>query len=81
MLVKLNNSQKRVVGKKQTLNVIEDGKAKIVYLAEDIDKNIYNEIYQSSKDNNIDLITVESKMKLGRACGIDVSAACAALLK
>ncbi|MEJ6949589.1 ribosomal L7Ae/L30e/S12e/Gadd45 family protein [Natronospora cellulosivora (SeqCode)] len=81
MLAELNNEKKRVVGKKQTLSVIKEGKADKVFLAEDVEKHIYNEIYQISKENKVIVITVDSRLKLGRACGIDVSAACAALLK
>lgn len=81
MLAELSKSKKRVVGRKQTLSVIKEGKADKVYLAEDIEKKLYNEIYKTSRENNVIVITVDSRLKLGRACGIDVSAACAALLK
>jgi len=81
ILTKLNKSKNKVVGKKQTINVIKEGKAERVFLAKDADKHIIDEIYRISQENDISIITVESKLKLGRACGIDVSAACAALLK
>lgn len=81
MLTELSDSKKKVIGTKQTLNVIVNGKAKKVYLAQDVDQHIIDKIIQVSKENNVLIETVESKLKLGRACGIDVAAACAALLK
>ncbi len=81
MLTELSDSKKKVIGTKQTLNVIVNGKAKKVYLASDVDQHIIDKIIQVSKENNVSIETVESKLKLGRACGIDVAAACAALLK
>ncbi|MFP4662103.1 MAG: ribosomal L7Ae/L30e/S12e/Gadd45 family protein [Halanaerobiales bacterium] len=81
ILTKLNKSKNKVVGKKQTINVILEGKAERVFLAEDADRHILDEIYRISKENNVSIVKVDSKLRLGRACGIDVSAACAALLK
>lgn len=81
MLTNLIKSKNKVVGRKQTISVIKEGKADRVFLAKDADKHIIDEIYRIGKENNISIITVDSKLKLGRACGIDVSAACAALLK
>lgn len=81
MLTKLSKAKKKVVGRTQTMNVIREKKAATVFLATDCDKHIKEEINRLSKENNVSIIEVESKLKLGRACGIDVSAACAALLK
>ncbi len=70
-----------VVGTKQTLKAIKERRVSKVFLADDIDRHIKEEILYVVKDNNIPFEMVESKMKLGRECGIDVSAASAALLK
>lgn len=80
-LADLEKAKKKVVGRKQTINVINEGKADAVFLAEDSDVHIKDEIIRVSKEKNVSIIEVESKLKLGRACGIDVSAACAALLR
>lgn len=81
ILMDLCKIKNKVVGKKQTIDVIIAGKANRVFLANDVDKDIMDEVCRISKENDVFVITVESKLKLGRACGIDVSAACAALLK
>ncbi|MGM0601919.1 MAG: ribosomal L7Ae/L30e/S12e/Gadd45 family protein [Bacillota bacterium] len=70
-----------IVGTKQTLKAIKEKRVSKVFLADDIDQHIKEEILYAVKDNNIPFEMVESKMKLGRECGIDVSAASAALLK
>lgn len=81
MLTDLSKEKNKVVGLKQTLKVINNGQAAKVFLAEDVDQHIKDKILQASKDYDVLVETVESKLTLGRACGIDVAAACAAILK
>ncbi|AZO96552.1 50S ribosomal protein L7ae-like protein [Iocasia frigidifontis] len=81
VLTELAKQKNKVVGTKQTLHVINNGKAAKIFIAEDIDKHIKTKLIEASRKNNLSVEKVESKLKLGRACGIDVSAACAALLK
>ena len=71
----------RVVGTKETLRVIKEGRAYQIFLADDVDKSIKDKIYKAAETSNINVNIVDSKLKLGRACGIDVAAASAALLK
>ena len=80
MCLKLNGDNK-VVGSKETLQAINSGKAERIYVANDIDENIKNSLIDAARNSNINIELVDSKMKLGRACGIDVAAASAALLK
>lgn len=71
----------KVVGTKETLQAIYSGYAVQIFVASDADKKIKNKIINAAKSFNINIEIVDSKMKLGRACGIDVAAASAALLK
>ncbi len=80
MCVKLDGDNK-VVGSKETLQAINSGKADRIFVAKDIDENIKNSLIYAARNSNINIEIVDSKMKLGRACGIDVAAASAALLK
>jgi large subunit ribosomal protein L7A len=73
--------RKKVVGMKQTLKVIRDDMAVRVYLAEDVDQYIKDLIIKACEDSKVEIEAVESKLALGRTCGINVSAACAAILK
>lgn len=70
-----------VVGRKETLQLIRTKKVQKVFVAQDIDKDIKDKLVNAAKNYNIELILVDSKMKLGRECGIDVAASSAALLK
>ncbi len=80
MLEKLSTDNK-VVGAKQVKRAIEEKSAEVVFIAEDADKKITTDIEKMSKEKSIDIIYVENMDELGNACGIDVSAATAALLK
>ena len=80
MVLRLN-TDKKVVGSKQVKGALAKGEAKIVYIAEDADKKIVKDIIQVCAEKQIQVIYVETMGKLGEACGIDVSAASAALLK
>ncbi|MGM0438273.1 MAG: ribosomal L7Ae/L30e/S12e/Gadd45 family protein [Bacillota bacterium] len=73
--------EKKVVGSKETLQAIRNGKADCVFIAKDSDKELKNKILSEAKNSNINIEEIESKMKLGRVCGIEVAAASAALLK
>ncbi|MGP3778967.1 ribosomal L7Ae/L30e/S12e/Gadd45 family protein [Halanaerobium saccharolyticum] len=70
-----------LVGSKQTLKAIAGNQVKKIFLAKDIDQPLKQEILEAVNNNNIPFEIVESKNELGRICGIDVSAASAALLK
>ncbi|MCF6464408.1 ribosomal L7Ae/L30e/S12e/Gadd45 family protein [Clostridium sp. Cult2] len=80
MVSKLN-TDKKVVGTKQVKRALMNGKAKTVYIAKDADNRIKNEIITVCNEKQIPIIHVETMEKLGETCNIDVSAACAALLK
>ena len=73
--------QKKVVGSQETLQAIKSKKTHCVYIAKDTDENLKNEIINEAKNSNINIKEIESKMQLGRVCGIEVAAASAALLK
>lgn len=70
-----------LVGSRQTLKAIANNQAKKIYLAKDIDQPLKDELLEAVDNNNIPFEIVETKNELGRLCGIEVSAASAALLK
>ncbi len=63
------------VGLKETKKVIRQG-AELVYLASDTPERIADEIKELAGNK---LRIVESMRELGRLCGIDVKATCAAV--
>lgn len=73
-------SDEKVVGVKQVKRALVSQEVHILYLAKDVDENIREEILDLA-DEGIQVIEPESMVELGEACGIDVNAATAALLK
>ncbi|EOD01480.1 L7Ae/L30e/S12e/Gadd45 family ribosomal protein [Caldisalinibacter kiritimatiensis] len=75
------SSSKKVVGTKQTKRAIQSDEVKVVFVAKDADAQVVNDVIETCEQKGIELVYVDSKMGLGKACGIDVSAASAAVLK
>ena len=71
----------KVIGAKQTLKAIEHQKAVVVYLAQDADDKVTIPIKEACLLNNIEIIVVDTKVKLGKQCGLTVGAAACAVLK
>ena len=75
-------SGNKVVGVKQTVKSIKNGKAKTVYVANDADEKFIQPVIQLAQENSIEVININSMKELGKLCGIDVGAAtCAVLLE
>jgi large subunit ribosomal protein L7A len=75
-------SGNKVVGVKQTVKSIKNGKAKTVYVANDADQKFIQPVIQLAQENSIEIININSMKELGKLCGIDVGAAtCAVLLE
>ena len=72
--------RKVVVGAKQLKKSLLSGKADRVFLAEDADPAITEPIEAMCRQNSIFFAWVPSMADLGKACGIDVGAAAAAVL-
>ena len=77
MLLELQTKSK-VIGVKQSAKAV---RARCVYLAEDADPALLAPIEDQCCEKEIPLIRVESMALLGQACGIDVGAAVAVVLK
>ncbi|GFR38857.1 ribosome-associated protein L7Ae-like [Insulibacter thermoxylanivorax] len=77
---KVSQARKLCVGTKQTLKMVELGKAEHVFVAEDADPRITSKVIQLCEKKDVPIIYVDSMRKLGKACGIDVGAAMAASL-
>jgi len=81
MLDELKSAKEKLVGSKQVLKAIRTGELKRVYLAEDADKGLFEQVFSAAKEQGIECVFIPSKEELGKACGIQVKAACAALKK
>ena len=69
-----------IVGTKQLKKALRDGRARYVFLAENADPAITEPIEQMCAGGNIQIHWVSSMADLGRACGIEVGAAAAAVV-
>jgi len=70
-----------VVGSKQLRKALQSGRAAYVYLAENADPAITDPIEKMCGELHIQITWVRSMAELGRACGIEVGAAAAAVLR
>ena len=80
MLSELEDSRK-VTGIKQTKRAVVNGTAVRVYIAEDAEMRLRLELCELCDRHEIPVTEVESMEKLGHACGINIGASSAALLR
>lgn len=78
---KVKQAKKIKVGLKQTLKAVERGEAQEVIVAKDADEPIIRQVEAACARHQVPLHYVDSKGKLGEACGIDVGAASVAIQK
>lgn len=71
----------KLVGAKQSAKAIRDGRAKAVILAADADVIVTRPIEELCAQTQTPLCKAESMKALGKACGVEVGAAVAVLLK
>ena len=77
----LKNAASRVVGTKQVLRAINEGKANMVFLGKDADGFIYHRVQRECENNHVPVTLVETMAELGKLCMVQVPTACAAVLK
>ena len=81
MLQGLADVDRRIVGTKQLLRALDEGKVAQAFVAADADLLLTKRVVDRCYERNIPCTQAESMEQLGRACGIDVKAAAAGLLK
>lgn len=70
-----------IIGTKQTLKAMKNGEISEVFIADDADKHITQKVASLAEELDIPYQYVDSMMKLGKACGIDIGASTAAVKK
>ncbi len=71
----------KIIGTKQTLRALKNNEVKAVYIARDAEERIVNDVLKAAKESNVQVVFVPTMGDLGKAFGIEVGAATAALLK
>jgi len=79
-LEQIRAAEARAVGASQTVRAIRRGRAVLVVVARDADRRVTEPVSRVAQDLGIPLVEVDSMRELGRACGIAVGAAAAAVL-
>jgi large subunit ribosomal protein L7A len=78
---KVLQAGKIVIGTKQTVRALKEGKALEVIIAEDADPSIVDKVMGAAKEASVPVTKVDSMKKLGKACKIQVGAAAVAILR
>ena len=68
---------KLIVGARQSMKALVNGKVEEVYMAEDSDEFIKEEFIRECSARDIRIIRYSTKAELGRDCGIEIGAAVA----
>ena len=74
-------TQPKIVGAKQVRRAVEAGSALRVFLSEDADPRVTGPIQELCAQRGVAVEMVPSMRELGRACGIAVGSAVAALIR
>jgi large subunit ribosomal protein L7A len=72
---------KKAVGVKQSTKAIEGGLAANVFIAKDCEQRVVKGIIELCEKQSLPITYVDSMKQLGKACGIEVEAAVACILK
>ncbi|MBQ4145683.1 MAG: ribosomal L7Ae/L30e/S12e/Gadd45 family protein [Clostridia bacterium] len=77
---RLKNSLK-VVGLKQSCKAVARNRAELAYLAEDTEPYIAESFKELCEEKAVEVIPVPTGKELAKACKVEVSTACAVILK
>ncbi|PKM79623.1 MAG: 50S ribosomal protein L7Ae-like protein [Firmicutes bacterium HGW-Firmicutes-14] len=80
-LSSLEGARKKTIGTKQTLKAVEKGLARKVYVALDADQHVIKPLIEKCQDKGIPVAVADTMKALGKACGIEVGCASAALVE
>jgi large subunit ribosomal protein L7A len=80
VLDELKNGRK-TVGIKQSLKAVEAGTARLLFIAKDADEKVVGNLKVLAQNSSIEIVYVDTMKQLGKACGIEVGASAACLLK
>lgn len=79
-LERLRAAEFKAVGANQTAKAIGKGRVQIVFVARDADRRVTENVLTAARDRGLEIVEVAAMRDLGRACGIAVGAAAAAIL-
>ena len=77
----MKDARRRVVGARQVLRAVSGGTLQQAFIARDADPFVTRPVMDACEKSGVRFAEVESMEQLGKACGIDVKASVAGLLK
>jgi large subunit ribosomal protein L7A len=77
---KVLQAKEVIIGTKQTVKAIKEGRVKTLVIATDADTRVTSKVMQIAEQSQIPILYVDSMKKLGKACGIEVAASAVAIL-
>lgn len=69
------------IGTKQTMRLVSLGLAEEVYVAQDADPRITSKVVALCNESSVKVTFISTMKELGKACGIEVGAATAAIVR
>lgn len=81
MDLQILKDSKKVVGTKQTTRALKEDAVEQIFIANDAEEHIVQSIISLSQEKGVEVVFVDTMKDLGKACNIQVKAACVALLK
>lgn len=80
-LDRIRLARKRTIGTNQTTKALQQGQAEVVYVAKDAEYRVIDPIVSLANQWGLNVVWVDTMKELGKACGIEVGAAAAAVIK
>jgi large subunit ribosomal protein L7A len=80
-LERIRLAKRRTIGKNQTTKVLQQESALLLLLARDAETRVTQPTLALAENKGIPVVWIDSMKELGKACGIEVGAAMAAILE
>lgn len=80
-LERIRLAKRRTIGKNQTTKVLMQQSALFVILARDAETRVTQPVLTLAESKGVPVVWADSMTELGKACGIEVGAAMAAVLE
>ena len=77
---KVSQAKEVIVGTKQTVKALKNGRVKEVFVAKDADLNVIQQVVHTAAELQTPIYYVDSMKKLGKACNIEVGASAVAII-
>lgn len=77
---RIRAAKARTVGTKQTTKALEKGLAKVVFIARNAEERVVSHLAELCRQKGVELVWVDDMAALGKACGIEVGTASAAIV-